>query len=65
MPEINGFEVLKELKNSKIHKLTPILMSTSDSNKEVVLKTMKRGADNYIVKPINIDFLLNKVYILM
>ncbi len=65
MPEMNGFEVLEELKNSKTHKLIPVLMSTASANKEVVLKAMKYGADDYIVKPIDVDSFLDKVYILM
>lgn len=65
MPEMNGFEVLKELKSSKTHKLTPVLMSTSSSDKDIVVKAVHHGADDYIIKPLDVDSLLDKVYILM
>ena len=65
MPGMNGFEVLEELKSSKTYKLIPVLMSTADANKEIVLKAIKNGADEYIVKPIDVESFLDKVYTLM
>ena len=65
MPIKDGFDILQELKVSKSYKLIPVLMSTSETQKEVVLKAIKYGADDYIVKPLNEEILLNKVYMLL
>ncbi len=40
-------------------------MSTSESDKDIVLKTIKLGADDYIVKPLNEEILLSKVHTLL
>lgn len=61
MPIMDGFEVLEELKSSKTTRLIPVLMSSSDSNKESVLKAIKLGADDYLLKPVEEDILLDKV----
>ena len=65
MPRMNGFEVLEELKSNKRHRLIPVLMSSSDTHKESVLKSLTLGADDYIIKPIDADLLLDKVFHLM
>jgi len=65
MPIMNGFEVLEELKNSKTTRLIPVLMSSSESDKESVLKAIKLGADDYLLKPIDQNALLDKVSTLL
>ena len=65
MPGVSGLEVLKELKETKTTKLIPVLMSTGDSTKNSVHQALQFGADDYIVKPIDIDLLLDKVFILL
>ncbi len=65
MPLKNGFDVLKDLKAEKSLKLIPVLMSTSESDKEIVLKAIKLGADDYLVKPLDEKILLDKVYSLL
>ena len=61
MPRMNGFDVLSELKSNKRHKLIPVLMSTAEADRESVVKAIKLGADDYVVKPINAELLLHKV----
>ena len=65
MPRMNGMDVLKELKSTKSTRLTPVLMSTGDSSSDSVTRAIKLGADDYIVKPIDVDLLLDKVYVLL
>jgi len=65
MPRISGMEVLKELKNTKTTRLIPVLMSTGDSSVEAVKKAIKLGADDYIVKPLDVDMFLDKIYVLL
>jgi len=62
MPRIDGMEVLKELKSTKSLSLIPVLMSTSEADRDIVLEALRIGADDYIVKPIDIDMILEKIY---
>jgi len=50
MPEMDGIQCLKKLRD-KFPDLS-VVMITSLSQKEKVLKAIKSGADHYIVKPI-------------
>jgi len=61
MPFMDGFDLLKELKSNKRHKLIPILMSTAEADRESVLKAIHLGADDYIVKPIDKRLFLHKI----
>ncbi len=65
MPRMNGMEILKELKATKSTRLTPVLMSTGDSSTESVKRAIKLGADDYIVKPLDVELLLDKIYVLI
>jgi len=50
MPEIDGIEVLKEIK--KIDPLVPVIIITGLSDISTVVDTMKLGAYDFLVKPV-------------
>ena len=50
MPEVDGFAVLKELKNNQKTKNTPIIMLTNLGQDEDIEKGKKFGAVDYLVK---------------
>jgi DNA-binding response OmpR family regulator len=50
LPKKNGFEVLKEIKELKEKKGTPVILLTNLSQKEDVKKGIKLGADDYLIK---------------
>ena len=49
MPKVDGFEVIKKLRNKGNH--TSILMLTARDNADDKVKGLDLGADDYIVKP--------------
>ena len=60
MPVINGFEGVKLIKKDKELRRIPILMVTALSEKDDVMQAIKVGADDYLVKPYNINDLSEK-----
>ncbi len=60
MPEIDGFEGVKLIKMDEQLRCVPILMVTALSTKDDVIKALKAGADDYLVKPYNIKDLVTK-----
>jgi len=50
MPEMDGFEVLRELKKSKKGGLPKVILLTNLGQKEDVEKGMEFGADDYVIK---------------
>ncbi len=53
MPDIDGTEVLKEIQKS-VHPI-PVIIMTAYGTIENAVMMMKRGAFDYIVKPVNLD----------
>ena len=51
MPEMDGLEVLSELKRDKTTEHIPVFMLTAKGMSNDVGKALLRGADDYIVKP--------------
>lgn len=53
MPEISGMDIVKSLRDS--HPLLPFIMLTTEAKIETAVQAMKEGADDYIVKPVDVD----------
>jgi DNA-binding response OmpR family regulator len=51
MPVMTGIEMLEKLKAEKELKEIPVIMLTAESGKENVMKIVKMGVKDYIVKP--------------
>ena len=63
MPEMDGFELIKELRTSK-YKI-PILIVTAKSDIQDKKQGFLLGADDYMVKPINMEEMLLRVQVLL
>ncbi|MCL1990889.1 MAG: response regulator transcription factor [Defluviitaleaceae bacterium] len=59
LPKMDGFEVLKQLREKKIQ--TPILMLTARSDTQDKIKGLNSGADDYLTKPFDRDELVARV----
>ena len=53
MPETNGYEIIKTLKNDKRHCDIPVIFVTSIDDKVSVEEGLKLGAAAYVIKPFN------------
>jgi len=58
MPNMNGIELVKALRNLPAYKFVPILMLTTESSTEKKQEGREAGATGWIVKPFNPDKLL-------
>ena len=63
MPKMNGFELINELRTSK-YKI-PILIITAKSDISDKKQGFLLGADDYMVKPINMEELILRVQVLL
>lgn len=61
MPDLNGFEVFRILRDDESNYLTPIIMLTSQDNLEDKLNALEMGADDYITKPFNPREMLSRI----
>lgn len=61
MPNMTGFELLKEIKADANLKHLPVLMVTAEARKEDIVLAAQTGAAGYIVKPFTKATLEEKV----
>ena len=51
MPNMNGFELLRQIRANDSLKTLPVLMVTAEAKKEDIVMAAQAGASGYIVKP--------------
>jgi two-component system, chemotaxis family, chemotaxis protein CheY len=65
MPNMNGFELLKNIRSDDSLKGIPVLMVTAEAKKEDIVAAAQGGASGYIVKPFTKATLEEKVQKIM
>ncbi len=63
MPEIDGYQVYKQLKADCATSLIPFVFLTALAEKDDLRKGMNLGADDYITKPISLSELLKAIHV--
>jgi len=63
MPEMDGYEVIEELKKNIVTKNIPVIFLSAKSETEDIVKGLKLGAIDYISKPFKREELLARVEI--
>ena len=59
LPDISGYEVLKQLRMSRVN--TPVMILSGNPDIEAKVKTLGFGADDYLTKPFNKDELIARI----
>ena len=63
LPDISGFSIIEKVKKKDIN--TAVVMITAFSSIQTAIDAMKKGADDYLTKPVNIDeleLILKKIW---
>ena len=61
MPEMDGMEVLDQLRENEKTEKTPVIILTGVSDKEKIREALDKGIIYYIVKPFECQDLVSKV----
>ena len=61
MPNMDGLELIKKVREEGTHRFTPIVMLTTESSEEKKLAGRTAGASGWIVKPFKPEQLLKVV----
>ncbi|WP_144393803.1 response regulator [Pleionea sediminis] len=64
LPDIDGFEVCKQLTDKEIHHETSIIFVSGHTDLATRIKAFDSGADDFIGKPLNPNELVSKVNVL-
>lgn len=59
MPVLNGIDFIMEFR--KVDKFTPVVVLTTEAEKDVIQKGKEAGASGWIIKPFQAEDLLNVV----
>lgn len=59
MPRMDGFGFIKGVRQSGLHRATPILVLTTESDAEKKSRARQAGATGWIIKPFNADKLVD------
>jgi two-component system chemotaxis response regulator CheY len=59
MPNMNGLDFLTKVR--EVNKEVPVVMITTEAEKQNVVTAIKAGANNYVVKPFTPDVLKEKL----
>lgn len=65
LPELDGFDVCKEIKRNKETESIPIIMLTAKSEEFDKILGLELGADDYITKPFSVRELLARIKAVM
>ncbi|MNE91397.1 Transcriptional activator protein CopR [compost metagenome] len=61
MPELDGLEVLKQLRSRYPEVNILVIMLTGRNNQQDIIHALQLGADDYVVKPFHLPELLTRV----
>ncbi|KPA12003.1 multi-sensor hybrid histidine kinase [Candidatus Magnetomorum sp. HK-1] len=61
MPEMDGYELCRQIKNDEQLKDMPVILLTSLSDPQDVIEALGCGADNFVTKPYNEKFLVSRI----
>jgi len=61
MPGMNGMELLQVIKGDEQFRHIPVMMVTTESEKENIVRAIKEGAEHYVVKPFTMEELIKKI----
>lgn len=61
MPGMNGLEFLKKVKADTRFSRIPVMMVTTESEKENIIKAIQAGAVHYMTKPFTIEEMTKKI----
>ncbi|MFN4219516.1 MAG: response regulator transcription factor [bacterium] len=65
MPGMDGFEVLKRLKEDEQTSDIPVIMLTAKTEDSAVIESWRKGAEFYIPKPFEIEELLHVINLIL
>jgi PleD family two-component response regulator len=63
MPEMTGYEVLQKIREQPEYREIPIIVISSTSDKASVVKALKNGAVDFVIKPFDNNELMARVNI--
>jgi DNA-binding response OmpR family regulator len=65
MPEMNGYELCSAIKQNPVTSMIPVILVTQLYDPQDVIKGLECGADNFIIKPYESQYLLSRIEVIL
>lgn len=59
LPDADGIDVCREIRRKLI---CPIIFTSCIGDRDTIIKALEKGGDDYIVKPVDMDLLIARIY---
>src|SRR6187402_1143410 len=53
MPEMDGFECLRQIRNVRTVTELPVIMVTAEADRDTIVNAFRQGANDFVTKPID------------
>ena len=64
MPEMNGYEFIKAVRADRDYRDIPLMMVTTETEMEQMVKALAAGANEYVMKPFTREIIREKLLLL-
>lgn len=61
MPGMNGLELCNQIKTNILYSHIAVILLTARINEEYIIEGLREGADEYITKPVNLNYLILRI----
>lgn len=61
MPEMNGLELIRWVRQKEEYKRLPVLVLTTESQRDIIMEAKNAGATGWIYKPFAVDRLIQTI----
>lgn len=65
LPDISGWEILNFIKQSQKLSYIPVVVVTATDDKVSFLKALQQGAEDYLIKPVDVDTLISRMQVML
>jgi two-component system chemotaxis response regulator CheY len=64
MPEVNGLEFVQRLRTMPSYQSAPVMMVTTETEVEQMIRALEAGANEYVMKPFTPEIIADKLRLL-
>jgi two-component system, cell cycle response regulator len=61
MPELSGYDYMEKLRKEAATKTIPVILVSAHSDSDNIVEGLKKGANDYVTKPVNLQVLLARL----
>ena len=65
LPDISGWQVLQYAKSNQKLRYMPVLVVTATDDKSSFLQALQQGAEDYIIKPVDVESFLSRIEVML